>query len=37
MIVGQEEQKSLKFKLKDLELNKSFELSEKELLEYFSG
>ncbi len=37
MIVGQEEQKSLKFKLKDLELNKSFELSEKELLEYFIG
>jgi histidyl-tRNA synthetase len=37
MIVGQEEQKNLKFKLKDLELNKSFELSEKELLEYFSG
>ena len=37
MIVGQEEQKNLKFKLKDLELNKSFELNEKELLEHFSG
>jgi histidyl-tRNA synthetase len=37
IIIGQEEQNTKKFKVKDLQKDKELTLNEKELMEYFDG